>query len=103
MKKFKKEELEAAYEEVKNSSNKVLQYLSNLIKIEIDLADNRKFAKADKSYIKTLTRNDVSFRLLEKSDVGYYPGMYGMFKRGNNKLLARHTDLGKLGCMLKQS
>ena len=103
MKSFKKEDLEAAYEEIKNSSNTVLKYFADLIQKENELSENKKFVKAEKSYIKTLTYNDVYFRDLEKTDFGYYPGMYGMFKKGSNKLLARHTDRGALGSMLKKS
>lgn len=100
MKKFPEKDLIEALNIIKDNNNPVLQYFTGLINNEF--TQNRKFVKAKTSYLKTLTDKDVYIRLLKPEDVGYYKGMYGMFKRGSNVLLARHTDLGALGSQLKK-
>ena len=99
MKKFKETDLIDALNIIKSSKNPVLQYFSELINSEF--TDKKTFVKAKDSYIKTLTSKDVYFRPLKPEDIGYYKGMYGMFKKGSNVLLRRHTDLGLLGSKLK--
>jgi len=101
MKKFNKEDLQNALNIIQDNQNPVLSYFSELINEEIELLERGKFVKASKEYLKNLTYNDISFRLLEKTDYGYYPGMYGMFERKTGKLLARHTDLGMLPMLPK--
>lgn len=96
MKKFKVDDLKGALSIIGKNSNPVLKYFTGLIEKEISLNKTSKFVKANKSYLKTLKYNDVYIRYLKPTDEGYYPGMQGMFKKGTNKLLARHTDSGML-------
>ena len=99
MKKYKTEDIEEAIKVLKSTKSENVAITDYLYALKVQLAQNvadEKFVKAPNSYLKKLKRKDVYTRPLRKTDIGYYPGMYGLFEKKTHKLLRRHTDLGYL-------
>jgi len=98
MKKYEAKDLEKAIEslDIIQTGNPVIEDFKKDLQAEFKKRNAPKFIKATDAYLKTLTRADVYIRYMKEDDEFYYPGMQGMFKRGTNKLLRRHTDTGFL-------
>ncbi len=95
MKKYDNKTLEESLKLLSNTENKAL--LDFKTKVEAELKKrSTTFIKATDEYLKTLKRDDVYTRPMKETDTYYYKGMYGLFEKGTDKLLRRHTDTGYL-------
>jgi hypothetical protein len=79
-----------------SEENSVIKDFNSKLEQEYKKRNKPKFVKATDTYLSNLSESDVYRRLLVESDEHYYKGMYGMFERGTDKLLRRHTDTGFL-------
>lgn len=102
MKKYDVKDLENAIKslDIIQTGNVVIEDFKKNLQAEFKKRNAPKFVKATDAYLKTLKRSDVYIRYLKEDDDFYYPGMQGMFKKGSNKLLRRHTDTGMIGISL---
>jgi hypothetical protein len=98
MKKYEVKDLESAIKSLDaiQIGNPVIEDFIKDLRVEFKKRNAPKFIKATDAYLKTLKRSDVYVRYMKEDDEFYYPGMQGLFKKGTNKLLRRHTDTGFL-------
>jgi hypothetical protein len=98
MKKYEVKDLESAIKSLDEIQigNPVIEDFIKDLRVEFKKRNAPKFIKATDAYLKTLKRSDVYVRYMKEDDEFYYPGMQGLFKKGTNKLLRRHTDTGFL-------
>jgi hypothetical protein len=95
MKKYNIKDLEQSLVLLSNTDNTVILDFKAKIEAEIKKRGTT-FIKATDEYLSKLKRDDVYIRPMKESDAYYYKGMYGLFEKGTDKLLRRHTDTGYL-------